>query len=571
MKKAFPLIELLIVIAIIAIPNFLEAQIRSKVSRVHADRRSLGAAIEAGEMIYIPGGETILGTTAEEAQSLAKEYNVHPSLFANETPQRKATVKAFYIDRFPVTNAQYQEFIKATGHRAPSHWKENTFPTGQADWPATNVDWTDAKAYADWAGKRLPTEEEWERAARGNDGRLYPWGNEWNLEACRPDDGTSLGTPQPFPVGCFPKGASPFGVMDMVGNVAQWTATPTAPINPATPGKGWYVVKGAGAAHHLRFNFRCAARDLSASLNRVHSWLGFRCAEDAPETEPAPIPAASAAPPIATGPAPARTAEPGPAAKPDAAKYQKEPITIAARQGGHMASFLVPYFPNARFQLLVPEWLFVNGRRIAWDAPHTPTQWEMNPEKTRASYSSVFEDKVKMTVTLKSSFDDVELTIALRNLGDKPLTGVKDTVCMNNHGAPFFEDPERDRTVGFTDDGPVRLLEMRLASYPEPLHTAFPVAGPDEPAPKGGAKVRYPIAALLSRDRQWIIAHAFGASMNIGGNPHFSCLHADPRWPDVPPGEERAVTGKLYFLKGGPEELLARWKADFAGGNAQGR
>lgn len=506
-------------------------------------------------MVYIPAGEFLMGTSKEEARQLTEEYGVHPSLFAGETPQRRVYVKAFYIDRYPVTNAQYKEFIEATGHRPPPHWRGREYPPDQADVPVTYVNWHDANAYAQWAGKRLPTEEEWEKAARGPDGRRYPWGNEWDEEACWVDDGTSPQTPLPFPIGCFPQGASPYGVMELVGNVAEWTSTSSQPPDPKR-GWAWYVIKGAGNAHHLRFNFRCAARNFSAHTSRHHSWLGFRCAMDAPEEPAAPEPL----PPPLTRPRPSVRPAPGP----EASRYGKEPITIAVRPGSHGATLYVPYFPAAAFGLNLPEQVGVAGFPFGWSAKHTPIRWEVNQERTRATYQCTFEDKAMLKVTLQSGLDYVDFTIAIRNLTDQPFTGAFSNTCLNNHGAPYFEDPERDRTLVWTDQGPVSLLKMPIAPRSgEPLHGGWAVAAPDQPAPKGGNLVRHPFIAVLSRDGAWIVAQAYGEGVSVANNAHYTCLHSRPRWPDIPPGEERGVRGKLYFLKGGPAELLARWRGDF--------
>ncbi|HID22010.1 MAG TPA: hypothetical protein EYP14_06370, partial [Planctomycetaceae bacterium] len=169
------------------------------------DERSDTRQADPAQMVFIPAGEFLMGTTSEEVQRLAKQYDVHPSVFASETPRRMVYVKAFWIDRYPVTNGQYQKFVDATGHRPPPAWRGRTCPKGLEDHPVVTVNWHDAAAYARWAGKRLPTEEEWEKAARGTDGRLYPWGDEWIEGACWPDDGSSpqIGL-RTMPVGACP-------------------------------------------------------------------------------------------------------------------------------------------------------------------------------------------------------------------------------------------------------------------------------------------------------------------------------------------------------------------------------
>lgn len=162
------------------------------------------------DMVYVPAGDLTMGTTEEEARRLAEEHGAHPTLFLTESPQRRLHVDAFLIDRFPVTNAQYKRFVDATGHRPPFGWNGRDFPEGTGDHPVACVGWNDADAYARWAGLRLPTEAEWEKAARGTDGRTYPWGNEWRDDATRLDDPR---WPQTralcTPVGAFPSGQSP--------------------------------------------------------------------------------------------------------------------------------------------------------------------------------------------------------------------------------------------------------------------------------------------------------------------------------------------------------------------------
>ncbi|HJQ22705.1 MAG TPA: SUMF1/EgtB/PvdO family nonheme iron enzyme [Blastocatellia bacterium] len=147
-----------------------------------------------------------------------------------EKPQHTVTLPAYFIDRTEVTNEAYKQFVDATNHKPPTNWSGNNFPTGRANYPVTGITWQDAADYAAWAGKRLPTEAEWEAAARGPEGRRYTWGNEWlpgqaNIgvqvsEQAKDDEYP----PQIMAVGGFPQGASPAGALDMIGNVWEWTA-----------------------------------------------------------------------------------------------------------------------------------------------------------------------------------------------------------------------------------------------------------------------------------------------------------------------------------------------------------
>src|SRR5690349_20022879 len=113
-------------------------------------------------MAYIPGGEFQMGSN--DGDELERQ-------------QHKVTVRPFFIDLYEVTCEDYEKFLKASSHRPPPSWKNQNYPPGAAHKPVTDVNWDDANAYAQWAGKRLPTEEEWEFAARRTDGRRYPWGN----------------------------------------------------------------------------------------------------------------------------------------------------------------------------------------------------------------------------------------------------------------------------------------------------------------------------------------------------------------------------------------------------------
>jgi eukaryotic-like serine/threonine-protein kinase len=157
-------------------------------------------------MVYIPGGKYMMGRNDGES---------------DEAPAHEVEVKPFFLDIFEVTNQDYKKFIDATGYRAPKHWKSNgSYAPGEATSPVTYVTWGDAAAYAKWANKRLPTEEEWEYAARGGSkGYLYPWGNQWQEGYA---DVNRRGQTKPSPVNRFEKDLSPFGIRNLAGNVSEW-------------------------------------------------------------------------------------------------------------------------------------------------------------------------------------------------------------------------------------------------------------------------------------------------------------------------------------------------------------
>jgi len=170
-------------------------------------------AIVGFDWVTIPAGEFWLGSDPDD--------DIH--MFEDETPQLRLYVERYQISRVPVTNAQYKMFMDVTETAAPSHWRESLIPEGEENHPVVNISWHEANAFCEWAGVRLPTEIEWEKAARGVDGRIYPWGNDApDLTRCNFDRATGTAVA----VGSYPAGASPYGVYDMSGNVWEWTITP---------------------------------------------------------------------------------------------------------------------------------------------------------------------------------------------------------------------------------------------------------------------------------------------------------------------------------------------------------
>lgn len=195
------------------------------------------------ELITIPAGEFLYGDD-----------------------KRKVTLPEYWIAKTPVTNAQYKVFVDATGYRAPSHWSGGQIPGGQENHPVVYVDWNDAGNFCAWAGVRLPSEQEWEKAARGTDGREYPWGA-WQPGRCNSHEANVGST---SPVDRFPDGASPYGVLDAAGNVWEWCAD-------------WYdasqqarVLRGGSFSNEAQ-DVRCAFRLRHGPEYRRHD-LGFRVA-----------------------------------------------------------------------------------------------------------------------------------------------------------------------------------------------------------------------------------------------------------------------------------------------------
>jgi formylglycine-generating enzyme required for sulfatase activity len=236
-------------------------------------------------MVFIPGGEYLRGRSHALPDDGLKWV---PELVQDDRPVRKTRVRPFYLDRYEATIGEYAQFVKATRRRAPYNWPKGQPPAGKEKLPVAAIDWEEAKAYCEWRGKRLPTEAEWERAARGlAEGRIYPWGD----RAPTREDACFDTLKGPCPVGQFP--ANDFGLHDMAGNVWEWTADwyerqyyERAPEeNPTGPGSGMYrVIRGgswADVAKYLTCAYRSWARPLERSPN-----IGVRCAANFPIAKP---------------------------------------------------------------------------------------------------------------------------------------------------------------------------------------------------------------------------------------------------------------------------------------------
>jgi eukaryotic-like serine/threonine-protein kinase len=218
-------------------------------------------------MALIKGGTFTMGT--DDAKSPA-EWR----------PSHSVAVQDFYLDLNEVTNEEYFRFVKQTNHPAPSNWTDGNVPKGDAKLPVYNVSWYDAKEYAAWANKRLPTESEWEYAARGKDNRIYPWGDEWFDEFSNSGEDKRE---KPVGAGSFPRGASPFGILDMAGNVAEWVEDDFKLYagSSAKPLYGYKVYRG-GSYRFPKAQLVTYARWTEVPIEKL-PYVGFRCAKDLPK------------------------------------------------------------------------------------------------------------------------------------------------------------------------------------------------------------------------------------------------------------------------------------------------
>lgn len=281
-------------------------------------------------MVLIPAGEFTMGSNRVDDEGLTERYGFAIDLFRNEHPEHRVGLKAFFIDRFEVTNADYRKFVAETGRPEPLPWVQNAYNVSDEKlkgahvdnlrWiagdyfnfnrdpstmnrqelldemmriqrqrdrlPVTAVDWQDAGAYCAWRGKRLPTEAEWEKAARGPDGYEYPWGDQWRHGRANSGD-QAEGDEVLAAVGSHPGDVSPYGVHDLGGNVSEWVADWYLPYSGGDFWDPAYerqhkVVRGGGAGlgHYTLSIFFRAARRAHGEPGMIGTDVGFRCAKD---------------------------------------------------------------------------------------------------------------------------------------------------------------------------------------------------------------------------------------------------------------------------------------------------
>jgi iron(II)-dependent oxidoreductase len=271
---------------------------------------------DGADMVLVPAGAFWMGSAAPDIQVRVAECErtVKPEnrakckeWFADEGPQRQVFLDAYYIDRHEVTNARFEKFVGANAYRTTAEvegwgwvlqpkegaprekatgatWRAPGGPgtTAAATNPVVQVSWYDADAYCKWAGKRLPTEAEWEKAARGVDGRRYPWGEDWNASRANGD----MGAKATRPVGSYPSGASPYDIHDLTGNVFEWVADWHDPAfyqkgqdrNPTGPSSGEQRGLRGGGWHSRPIALRAASRGSTVPDFR-YNYTGFRCAK----------------------------------------------------------------------------------------------------------------------------------------------------------------------------------------------------------------------------------------------------------------------------------------------------
>lgn len=286
--------------------------------------------------VLIPSGTFIMGSDKTDSSGKKEEYGMVDPLYLNEHPAHQVYLPAYYIDKFEVTNGQYKRFVYAARYQEPFEWSQNGYNLhmqrlkltdletlrwitteyfkldldtkkmnkeeilkamsndfkSKDSLPVTGISWYDANAYCLWSGKHLPSEAEWEKAARGENGLEFPWGNKWDISKTNVGDNTEW-EGGIAPVGSYPQNKSPYGVYDLSGNVWEWVNDwykpyPGSSYHSKYFGETHRVIRGGGGGighYSLSYFFRSAMRSY-AKPNTKDSDVGFRCAWDAANTSP---------------------------------------------------------------------------------------------------------------------------------------------------------------------------------------------------------------------------------------------------------------------------------------------
>ena len=462
-------------------------------------------------MIRIPGGLFVFGMTRAEKEAAAKEAGVHPDMLHHHSSRQILTAREFWIDKYPVTRGQFLRFLEETGHEIQYNgWRvgwtdlvgDQYADPDKLSWPVIGVNSADAMAYARWVGKRLPTEIEWEKAARGVRGNLYPWGDRWSRSACYVNPGNiPLGAG--FPVGSFPDGASPYGVMDMSGSVLQWVQVVFTPVDASgrRDRNGWFLA-GSSPWHTQRYTHMVAGRLSWNHAMRIYN-SGFRCAADAPPEG------------LVTRPpyGPVRRRPPEPLTIREDL-YLKEPIRLEPAQCTTF-KIHVPWFPESLWVIDSPEadWGPFGGAN-AWpfkDEAVWKVDWKVEDDGRRISYLRQQGDK-KVKFEAWVDGPAVEYKISGENMG-----GVNLASFCHKTFSPFFGSQERMTQNRLDGDALIRCCDL-------------PISG-GWPASFGwtlGDKLPRGAAIYKSYDGSAFVMFVGEEGVSAGGNGWVPCTHLRP-------------------------------------------
>jgi formylglycine-generating enzyme required for sulfatase activity len=449
-------------------------------------------------MVRIPRGKGILGLTPDQKAAFARQTSVHPDMLRASSDVLLTETSEFWIDRYPVTRAQFRRFQKATGYKIP----ENGWLAGWAKltgWhedapekdglPMVGLNAADAAAYAAWCGKRLPTDAEWERAWRGYDGRLFPWGDAWQDGfAFRSPGSISLQPTQP--VGAFGD-IGPFG-LGSYGLVLEWVISTGARHNDNV-----HALAGGSFLHTREYSFLPSYRSHWHDSMRMYN-TGFRCVADLPPT------GADAALRC-----PARNAAlPTPVSmRPEV--YGREPIRL--RPTDHATVLIeVPWFPQSLWVLDCPEETWGDfGGANAW--PHQPREkwlipWTMRADKNSVIYTRKQDERSQVIEVW------AEGTTLHYRYQTSHLEAIKSSFCFKSF-SPFFTSQEQ-RVQCVLEDGRLNACDTMPRQNTTGINNGWSVGEVKPPAR----------CALVSFDGKGRILLP-ERTQQVGGNGFYPCIH----------------------------------------------
>lgn len=486
---------------------------------------------EQNGMILVSQGRRRVGSSAEQRVELASRFGCHPTWLNDDLPEQDVELKAFWIDRYPVTNSRYLAFTRATGHPVPAWWRGN-FPQEYADHPVVGVSGKDAEAYSEWAGKRLPTSIEWEAAVSHPEGRLFPWGDEW--PGCVELSGNTRPTwdfPETSQVNTGKHGQSASGVQDFAGQVSEWTSR----VMPHH-GVQFRMLRGASWFHRDPISYRSAF-----GYHVYEGWrsafTGFRCALDAGLTPPSVPDARSDREDLRS--APSSESEGG--------------IRIQAASGNSShVSIIVPSLGAERFSLSAPE-------GVSWDGHSLLNWYDRRDLKWEVSTSEYARYVMKLEgLELKGEFatgdDYVDQVFTVTNHTGKP-GWFRSSSCFNLQPNPCFYDCEGLRTYTLTRDDSFVLIR----NFQRPGECIRWITGSVGPELEN---LHRAMLAVTSQDGEWVIGCAradMDGRFSVSCNTCFTCLHPDSSYPV---DKSRSSRLRMYFLRGGLDSLLERFDSD---------
>lgn len=472
----------------------------------HYDPRELDRA-----MVPIPAGKVVFGLTPEQKAEQARKAGVHPDMLHFHSNRRVLEVAAFWMDKHPVTRGQFLRFMRKTGYSILYNgwlvgWAELTgwhhFRPEDLALPMVGVNSEDAEAYAAWLGKRLPTEVEWERAWRGDDGRLFPWGDEWRDGFCFRNPG-NVSLAVAIPVGAYPD-CGPFG-LGSYGLVGEWVKV----VHPQTNRAGTSadpcpaVLAGGAFCHAKEYSFLPTNRLSWSHHMRIYD-SGFRCVADQPPTDNMTAPAyrvESFVPP-----------------KPLAIRrdlYLTQPIRLVPTEWATFSIF-VPWFPEGMWVLDCPEG--------DWDEFGGANSW---PSRPRGDWLIPWKVDVAQPPSAVSGAGGTRISYLRENAGKKvffeawaeghtvawrfELDGVAPvragSFCLKTL-SPFFSSQERWTQVRIEGGKMTRCCEMPLA--PEPSASFFWSLGEVAPPARasyvsydGKGRMLFPEGELVFSGNGW--------------------------------------------------------------------